>query len=245
MWSCAQRAPRVSRRACTGETKTPLAASRALEDRTSGARRCRNRAYTAAMPIEPFCARVEHDLTGVLLAAGAGRRFGMPKVRAADGRWAESAVRALRDGGCTRVLAVLGADPMARVPGAEIVLAGDWSAGLSRSVAAGLARADGDIVVSLVDTPDIGADCVRRVVRAGRLAAVGAARAVYDGAPGHPVYLAARYRDPLLSALRRALIGDADRGLGPHLPPAIALIECGDLATGRDVDRPATAGGGQ
>ena len=55
-------------------------------------------------------------MTGVvalLLAAGAGRRMGRPKalVAGADGTpWVVSAVRTLRDGGCTDVLAVAGAE---------------------------------------------------------------------------------------------------------------------------------------
>ncbi|GAA1004512.1 NTP transferase domain-containing protein [Nocardiopsis tropica] len=195
------------------------------------------------MPIELLAEQAEPRLTGVLLAAGAGTRFGMPKVRAAGGRWARTAVRALADGGCTRVLVVLGADLTAHIPGAEIVVAGDWSVGLSRSVAAGLARARGDVVVGLVDTPDIGAQCVRRVIRAGRRSEGGTARAEYDGVPGHPVYLAARHREPLIAALLGAGPRDADRGLGPHLPETTELIDCGDLATGLDIDRPVPIGG--
>jgi CTP:molybdopterin cytidylyltransferase MocA len=181
-------------------------------------------------------------LTGVLLAAGAGRRFGMPKVLAEGGRWAALAVAALRDGGCERVLVVLGAAPDATVPGAEPVLATDWSIGLSRSIAAGLRRADGDVVVTVVDTPDVDAACVRRVVAAGRTAPSGVARAVYRGGPGHPVFIAARRRDELTARLAAATATELDRGLGPHLPVDTTAVDCSDLATGLDIDLDPGAG---
>ena len=49
---------------------------------------------------------------GLLLAAGEGRRMGMPKalVREADGTsWLHRSLAALRDGGCAEVTVVLGA----------------------------------------------------------------------------------------------------------------------------------------
>ncbi|WP_067815644.1 nucleotidyltransferase family protein [Nocardia inohanensis] len=96
---------------------------------------------------------------GIVLAAGAGTRYGMPKVLAEDGAWVESAVRALRDGGCGRVFVVLGAtgpaqpaeagseprwvvsrNPRIALPDGVIpVWAADWATGLSASMRAGLA----------------------------------------------------------------------------------------------------------
>ncbi len=67
---------------------------------------------------------------------------------------------------------------------------------------------------------------------AGALAAV-LARAAYEGRPGHPVLIG---RDHWAGA-REAAVGD--RGARDYFethPPV--LIECGDLATGRDVDTP-------
>ena len=59
-------------------------------------------------------------------------------------------------------------------------------------------------------------------------------RAVFDGRPGHPVYVGADHLDALLATL------DGDRGAGPFLTghPDLRTVECGDLATGRDVDEP-------
>ncbi|WP_329603330.1 NTP transferase domain-containing protein [Nocardia seriolae] len=95
---------------------------------------------------------------GILLAAGAGRRYGMPKVLAEDGVWLRSAVEALRAGGCSRIFVVLGATgPAHRTaagawlvsqtsgiplpPGVHPVWAADWKIGVSASMRAGLAAA--------------------------------------------------------------------------------------------------------
>ncbi|MCP9622479.1 nucleotidyltransferase family protein [Nocardia otitidiscaviarum] len=100
---------------------------------------------------------------GILLAAGAGTRYGMPKVLAEDGAWLRGAVHALHAGGCERVYVVLGAtgpphraldDPddsslprwqISQTHGilipaaAQPVWASDWAAGMSASLRAGLA----------------------------------------------------------------------------------------------------------
>jgi nicotine blue oxidoreductase len=48
-------------------------------------------------------------VTGIVLAAGAGTRYGMPKVLADEGGWLRRAVAALVDGGCDDGVVVLGA----------------------------------------------------------------------------------------------------------------------------------------
>jgi len=77
---------------------------------------------------------------GVLLAAGAGRRYGKPKVLV-DG-WLETAVGALGDGGCAEIVLVLGAADVAVPPGLTAITVPLWHEGLSASVRAGLAQAD-------------------------------------------------------------------------------------------------------
>ncbi|AQA01478.1 molybdopterin-guanine dinucleotide biosynthesis protein MobA [Mycobacterium sp. MS1601] len=174
----------------------------------------------------------EEHVTGVLLAAGAGTRFGMPKVLAEDGVWLQSAVSALTGGGCDDVVVVLGAAVVEVPAPARAVIAEDWSQGLSASLRVGLAAATGAgrVVLHLVDTPDVGADVVRRVLESG----ADLARAVYNGRPGHPVLIAAAHWPALLAGLsgdqgaRAFLSGRAD----------VVAVECGDLATGTDIDSP-------
>src|SRR5262249_47587883 len=134
-------------------------------------------------------------IVGVLLAAGAGRRYGKPKVLV-DG-WLDIAVRALRDGGCADVVLVLGAAQVTAPPGVFKVTARDWHEGLSASVRMGLAQADRAqaefAVLHVIDTPDVGAEVVARVIDRAMTSRGGLARAYFGGRPGHPVVLARRH----------------------------------------------------
>jgi molybdenum cofactor cytidylyltransferase/nicotine blue oxidoreductase len=170
--------------------------------------------------------------------------MGRPKALVRDEAgepWLVRGVRALREGGCDAVTVVLGAGadearPLLDGTGARWVLADDWAAGMAASLRAGLtALADDDavaVLVSLVDLPDVHADVVRRVAaRGGDPGAV--ARAAYDGVPGHPVLLG---RDHWAGVLGSAA---GDRGARDYLATRpVVLVECGDLATGRDQDTP-------
>ena len=100
---------------------------------------------------------------GVLLAAGAGTRYGMPKVLAEGGDWLRAAVTALADGGCDDVVVVLGAAVVDVPAPARVVVAEDWEQGLSASVRAGVTAIDAAyVVLHTIDTPGVGADAVRR-----------------------------------------------------------------------------------
>ncbi|CAN5344543.1 NTP transferase domain-containing protein [soil metagenome] len=173
-------------------------------------------------------------MVGVVLAAGAGTRFGMPKVLAEQGKWLAAAVRALADGGCGDVVVVLGAAVIEVPSPARAVVAPDWADGMSASLRAGLdevaAAGAQRVVLHLVDTPDVGADVVRRVLAAA--SATDLARAVYDGRPGHPVVIGAAH----WPALRATLSGD--RGARGFLAASVDVVAvaCGDLASGADID---------
>lgn len=173
---------------------------------------------------------------GVLLAAGAGVRYGMPKVLAAQGQWLASAVAALSGGGCAEVIVVLGAAVVEVPPPARAVVAEDWQQGMGASLRAGLAAAgEADhAVVLTVDTPDIGADVVRRVLTAAHESDSGIARAIYAGRPGHPVVIARRHWPALLETLH------GDEGARRFLAPRtdVVAVDCADLATGVDIDEP-------
>jgi molybdenum cofactor cytidylyltransferase len=175
-------------------------------------------------------------VVGVLLAAGAGRRYGTPKVLV--GGWLDTAVAALRGGGCNDVVVVLGAADVPAPPGASTVTAPDWTAGLSASLRTGLAQAarlGADYaVVHVIDTPDVGAAVITRVLAQALAAPSGLARAYFGDRPGHPVVLAR----PTWSDVLAAATGD--RGAGPYLGTRhdVARVDCADLASGRDIDEP-------
>lgn len=192
-----------------------------------------------------FSTLVGVTVVGLVLAAGAGRRMGGPKalVRLApDGpTLLETAVARVRAGGCDRVVVVVGAggdEAAALVAGAgvEVVRADDWDEGMGASLRAGLAHLDagGDelVVVTLVDLPDVTAEVVGRLLAAARPDGRAAlARAAYDGVPGHPVAIGRDHWDAVRATAR------GDRGARDHLRVTPhRLVECGDLATGRDVD---------
>ncbi|MFD1860445.1 nucleotidyltransferase family protein [Aeromicrobium camelliae] len=180
-------------------------------------------------------------VTGLLLAAGAGRRMGGPKalLRTADGTpWVAAARAALVDGGCDDVVVVLGAEADAARPlvgDARIVVADAWERGMGASLAAGLAALETESVdaalVHLVDLPDVGADVVARVLARATGPSV-LARAAYRDRPGHPVLLGRDHWPELAD-------GDGDEGARRYLASHdVELIECGDLATGLDKDGP-------
>lgn len=173
---------------------------------------------------------------GIVLAAGAGVRYGMPKVLAAQGQWLSLAVAALSGGGCDDVIVVLGAASVDVPPPARAVVAGNWRQGMGASLRVGLAAADeADYAVVLtVDTPDIGADVVCRVLTAAHDSDSGIARATYDGRPGHPVVISRRHWPALLQTL------GGDEGARRFLSDRtdVVAVDCADLATGADIDEP-------
>lgn len=181
------------------------------------------------------------DVAGLLLAAGAGRRFGGPKALAVlDGEpFVIRALRVLTDAGCTPVRVVLGAsadDVRALLPDpASAVVAEEWESGMGASLRAGLKALETSgaeaAVVHLVDLPGVGAEVVRRV--ADGVGASTVARAAYDGVPGHPVVLGRRWWPEVVAG------ASGDKGARDWLKgrPDLRLVECGDLGSGHDVDR--------
>ncbi|MEU4804521.1 nucleotidyltransferase family protein [Actinosynnema sp. NPDC023587] len=180
-------------------------------------------------------------VAGVLLAAGAGRRFGGPKALVSRGGalWVESALSVLREGGCAPVVVVLGAAAAevcarADLDGSVVVENTAWTTGMGSSLRAGLAalNASADAVVVLpVDTPGMTAEVVRRFVDLASPTAL--LRASYRGAPGHPVLLGREH----WAAVSVSATGDA--GARDYLRAHGAVsVPCEDLADGADVDRP-------
>jgi len=178
-------------------------------------------------------------VVGVLLAAGAGSRYGKPKVLV--DAWLDSAVAALRDGGCADVVLVLGAAEVPVREGVSAITALDWQQGLSASVRAGLVEADrlraDYAVLHVIDTPDVGPAVVARVLNHALASRSGLARAYYGERPGHPVVIARRHWPDVLARL------SGDQGAAAYLNsrPDVEVVDCGDLATGRDIDEPGSS----
>ncbi|HEX2498622.1 MAG TPA: nucleotidyltransferase family protein [Actinomycetes bacterium] len=181
---------------------------------------------------------------GVLLAAGAGRRFGRPKALVElDGQTlAARGVQLLRAGGCDPVLVVEGAAPLRPELPADvwIVPNPDWSTGMGSSLRVGLralaATASAEIaaaVVVLVDQPWVVPEAVTRV-RAGfdpdRIV-----QADYPPPAGrsHPVLIPRS----LWESVATAAHGDAGaRGFIAAHPELVTAVPC--PGSPADVDTP-------
>lgn len=178
-------------------------------------------------------------ICGLILAAGAGTRFGERSKLLAEleGRpLLEHAVAAA----CAvvqleRVVVVLGAaaeEILEHVDfmRAETVVCPDWSEGQSASLRCGiefLSREGGvsRVVVTLGDQPRVSAELIARFVGEPP-----GTRAVYGGVPGHPVVLG--------PVQLRAIAGvRGDKGARELLGGG-NTIECGDSSAVRDVDTP-------
>jgi len=184
-------------------------------------------------------------VAGLVLAAGGGSRYGSPKalVRLRGRLLVERAAELLAAGGCDPVVVVLGAAAdqvlaAARLPrtGVRTVVNPDWPTGMGSSLRVGLAAvpaAAEAVVVTLVDTPGLGPESVRRLVTAG--GPDGAAQATYGGRRGHPVLLGRT----VITEVADAATGD--RGAGPWLaahPGRVRLVSCDGTGDPRDVDVP-------
>jgi molybdenum cofactor cytidylyltransferase len=173
---------------------------------------------------------------GLVLAAGAGSRFGADSKLLADlgGRplveWAVRAQCAVPE--LERVVVVLGSQAAqvqaaADFGRAQPVVCQDWSDGQAASLRCGLEALAGaaKVLITLGDEPLIAPAAIARLV-----GEPGGTRAVYGGRPGHPVVLEA--------SQIAALDGHhGDQGAREVLRGG-PVIELGHLCSGRDVDTP-------
>ncbi|MGH2875005.1 MAG: nucleotidyltransferase family protein [Solirubrobacteraceae bacterium] len=175
-------------------------------------------------------------IAGLVLAAGAGVRFGSVPKQLADlhGRpllqWAVSAACAVQ--ALEEVVVVLGARAEEVQAGvdfgrARIVVCDEWQRGQSASLRHGLRSLSGAsrVVVTLGDAPLVSPEAIARLASEGPRT-----RALYGGRPGHPVVLG-----PLEIAALASVHGD--RG-ARELVAGGPVVEIGHLCCGRDVDTP-------
>jgi nicotine blue oxidoreductase len=193
------------------------------------------------------------EVIGLVLAAGGGRRYGMPKALIDwHGRLlVQRAADTLTEAGCADVVVVLGAEA-ARVRAAapdlpRTVENPGWATGMASSLRAGLAALAGSpaaaAVVLLVDMPGVTPAAVRRVVAiatsshtAARALAIGG----YGDRRGHPVLLG---RDHWSGV---AATATGDRGARDYLrahDDQVRVVQVGDVADDHDIDVPADAAG--
>ena len=182
-------------------------------------------------------------VAAVVLAAGGGRRYGMPKalVEYEGSLLVERAVRTAR-AVCDPVLVVLGARAVdvwrqADLDGATVLANKDWETGMASSLRTGLdglrgwpGRVDAALI-TLVDMPGMTPEAVARV--AAHAAPDALAVAAYDGVRGHPVLLGRDHWDGVIETLT----GDegARRYLSAH---GATEVDCTGLADPTDLDVP-------
>ena len=223
------RQPRRARRAGARRARAAPRPHRGARRGRPGHARALIRAYSVGMSDAP---------AGLILAAGAGRRFGGTK------QLAELRGRPLLEYAIESMLAVEVLDPVIVVLGhaadrildtvdfgdAEVVICAEWERGQAASLRRGLAALyDADAaVVTLGDQPFITPQVIAGAL--DQLDGYDAVRAVYDGQPGHPVVLSRAVMDAAAAL-------DGDVGARDLLARfRVKRWEAGHLASAVDVD---------
>ena len=183
------------------------------------------------------------EIAGLVLAAGGGRRYGMPKALVAyEGKLlVERAAETLRRADVTLSVVVLGAsapEVLARATGLPAtVINPDWASGLGSSLRVGLEALRGTsataTVVLLVDMPAVTPEAVRRVTALATHDAL--VMGGYDDRRGHPVLLGRAH----WAGVAESATGD--RGARDYLRAHAGLVRVvpvGDVAADFDLDHP-------
>ncbi|RBY92761.1 NTP transferase domain-containing protein [Blastococcus sp. TF02A-30] len=179
----------------------------------------------------------------VVLAAGGGRRYGMPKalVEFEGSLLVERAVRTAR-AACDVVLVVLGAQALdvwrtADLTGATVLANAEWETGMASSLRTGLEGLRGfpgtvdAALITLVDMPGMTPAALAAV--AAHAAPGALAVATYDGVRSHPVLLGREHWAGVIGSAT----GDegARRYLAEH---EVTEVDCTGLADPADLDVP-------
>jgi molybdenum cofactor cytidylyltransferase/nicotine blue oxidoreductase len=183
------------------------------------------------------------SVAAVVLAAGGGRRYGMPKalVEYEGSLLVERAVRTAF-AVCDPVLVVLGAQAVdvwraADLGGATVLANKDWETGMASSLRTGLdglrgwpGRIDAALLL-LVDMPGMTREALERVAEQASPDAL--AVATYDGVRAHPVLIGREH----WAGVAATAVGDegARRYLAEH---GAVEIDCTGLADPADLDVP-------
>jgi molybdenum cofactor cytidylyltransferase/nicotine blue oxidoreductase len=188
-------------------------------------------------------------VAAVVLAAGAGRRYGMPKalVEYEGSLLVERAVRTAR-AACDPVLVVLGAQAVdvwrqADLDGATVLANKEWATGMASSLRTGLAGLRGwpsgrgvgkeiaAALIMLVDMPGITQAALERMVAEASPKALAAAS--YDGVRGHPVLIGREHWAGVMAT------ANGDEGARAYLAAHdVTEVDCTGLADPTDLDVP-------
>jgi CTP:molybdopterin cytidylyltransferase MocA len=175
-------------------------------------------------------------IAGLVLAAGAGSRFGQPKaaVEFAGERLVDRAVTLLRDSGCEKVFVVLGAW-VSEVPNAKVLINENWQVGMSSSLKVGLEELISNdeidsVVITLVDLPGINVAAVKEIIHSPGDLVV----ATFNQKRGHPVKFAREH----FAAIAQTLSGDSGAREYLRGRSDVVLVELSHLAEGSDLDLP-------
>jgi molybdenum cofactor cytidylyltransferase len=182
-------------------------------------------------------------ISGILLAAGAARRFGGGKLlhRLANGTPIGLASLRNLQAALTRVVVVVrpGDDAAAALygeAGATMVICKDADRGMGHSLAAGIGheRTAHGWVIALADMPNVSSETILQV--AVTLSQRGGIVLPCLGSqPGHPVAFSQTFREELL-----ALHGDSGaRAILQAHPDAVHRLQVKDPGVLQDVDTPA------
>jgi nicotine blue oxidoreductase len=201
--------------------------------------------------MEPEVGQRAARVAAVILAAGAGTRFGQAKagVEVGGRRLVDLAIESCVRAGLSPVVVVLGAarlTPLPPVAGTaaeravvRVVDNPDWATGLASSLRTGLAALEPDpevgaAVVTLVDTPGVGAVHLRRI-RSSLSEGATAVVATYRGELRTPVGLTRE----VWAEVAESAVGDegARHWLRSH-PHLVTEVECADLGPWTDIDTP-------
>jgi CTP:molybdopterin cytidylyltransferase MocA len=158
-------------------------------------------------------------VAAVVLAAGAGSRFGGPKQQLL----LPDVLVALRSSSVDDLVVVAGAHPVA--VDARVVDCPDWERGMGASLRCGLRALQPEVeaaAVVLADGPDLAPAAVDRVIAAWRAGAGDVVAASYGGDRSHPVVLG--------RPVWELIPDEGARALEP------VLVACDDLGSPGDVD---------
>src|SRR5829696_6191799 len=184
-------------------------------------------------------------LAAVVLAAGGGRRYGMPKALVEyQGSLLVERATDTAAAVCDPVLVVLGARAVdvwrtARLENALVLANENWETGMASSLRTGLEGLRGwpgridAVLVQLVDMPGMTPAALARM--AEHAAPDALAVAAYAGVRGHPVLLGREH----WAGVAETAIGDegARRYLAGH---DVLEVDCTGLADPTDIDVPPT-----